>query len=169
MDALPSESKRKPISPLALIRVYEDMETRLADSVRRADRIAFLMCRSLEEVLDAARACGFSVKEDNPAFSIDEAIDIICMIYGLDKVRDIERRVPSVNEYRYTDFIDHSGDHPKYLKGPFEPWQIAKILGLEGIWEVHRVITVAWNIGFYGDTYTGQQAIAITKELERNA
>ncbi len=157
MDALP-RPKRKPISPIALIRVYEEMEKELPDSIRRADRMAHLLCKPLEEVLDAARACGIRVEEENPAFHIDLAIDIICELYNLDQVRSVERRVPSVSEYRYATFIDRSGPYPTYRKGPFEAGHIAEPLGMRGNWEIQRVITAALNIGIISNTYTGRQA-----------
>jgi hypothetical protein len=166
MDALPTNAKRKPISPITLIKVYEEMEERMPDSRHRADRMALLMCRTIEEVLDAARTCGAVIDEDNPAFPTNMTIAIVCELFGLDMNRSITLRIPSVDEYRYTNFIDDSGDHPEYHKGPFEARDIAGPLGLDGIWGIHKVTTAAWNIGIYGDTYTGQQAIAITKELE---
>lgn len=67
----------------------------------------------------------------------------------------------------HTVFVTYTDEHiPKYLPGPFYARQIAENLGLRGIWGIHKVVTVALRLNFVGNTYTGEQAVAISKELQ---
>lgn len=55
---------------------------------------------------------------------------------------------------------------PDYLPGPFYAREIAENLGLTGIWGIHEVIAAGWRLNFLGNTYTGEQAVAISKEIQ---